>query len=172
MDTQIFADAEWLNVDQNNGYGPAPIPSQRDGEIETLLIRWQSLSSPERSAAAAQISEDQRFTLLAFAERMATAAVRHKDPNRIHLGLLALGLDGWKSDWRDNATILCLHHDAARRITADPGQVFRKAGCLLSEKVSRSFGDFLARIDEDKALDAMGYVAGRDEGGFRYKRDW
>jgi hypothetical protein len=172
MDTQIFTNAGWLNVDQNNGYGPAPIPNPRDGEIESLLVKWQSLNSPERSAAAAQINEDQRFTLLAFAERMATAAVRHKDPSRIHLGLLALGLDGWKSDWRDNATILCLHYDAATRLAADPGQVFSKAGCLLSEKVSQSFADFLARTDEDKALDAMGYVTGRDEGGFRYNRDW
>lgn len=118
------------------------------------------------------ISEDQRFTLLAFAERMATSAVRHKDPNLIHLGLLALGLDGWKSDWRDNATILCLHYDAALRLSIDPEQVFRNAGCLLSDKVNRSFSEFLARTDEDKALDAMGYATGRDEGGFRYKRDW
>lgn len=172
MDTQIFANADLLHVDQNNGYGPAPIPSPRDGEIESLLAKWLTLSSPKRSEAAALISEDQRFTLLAFSERMATAAVRRKDPNRIHLGLLALGLDGWKSDWRDNATILCLHHDAARRLAADPGQVFQKAGSLLSEKVSRSFTDFLNRTDEDKAIDAMGYVTARDEGGFRYKRDW
>jgi hypothetical protein len=30
----------------------------------------------------------------------------------------------------------------------------------------------LARTDEDKALDAMGYATGRDEDGFRYIRDW
>jgi hypothetical protein len=172
MDTQLFANADWLHVDQNNGYGPAPIPSPRDAEIESLLVRWLALSSTERSTAAALISEDQRFTLLAFAERMATAAVRHKDPKRIHLGLLALGLDGWKSDWRDNATILCLHHDAALRLSSDPEQLFRKAGCLLSEKVNRSFSEYLAGTDEDKTLDAMGYSTGRDEGGFRYKRDW
>lgn len=172
MDTQLFAKADWLHVDRNNGYGPAPIPSPRDGDIESLLVKWQALGFSERSATAALISEGQRFTLLAFAERMATAAVRHKDPSRVHLGLLALGLDGWKSDWRDNATILCLHHDAALRLTADPEQVFRKAGSLLSEKVSSSYSDFLARPDEDKALDAMGYATGRDEGGFRYKREW
>lgn len=172
MGTQIFTNAKWLSVDQNNGYGPAPIPSPRDGEIESLLVKWQSLCPSERSTAAAQISEDQRLTLLAFAERMASTAVRVKDSSRIHLGLLALGLDGWKIDWRDNVIILSLHHDAVRRLGADPRQVFSQAGLLLSDKVNRAFADFLARTDEDKALDAMGYVTGCDEGGFRYKRDW
>jgi hypothetical protein len=172
MDIEIFSNAGWLNVDQNNGYGPAPIPSSRDAEIESLLVKWQAFSPSERSEAAARIIEDQRFTLLAFAERMATSTVRQRDPNRIHLGLLALGLDGWKTDWRDNATILCLHYDAARRLAADPSHIFSVAGSLLSEKVSRSYANFLARTDEDKALDAMGYATGRDEDGFRYIRDW
>lgn len=172
MSAHIFATADWLDVDQNRGYGLAPIPSPRDDEIESLIAEWQRLDSLHRSEAAAFISEDQRFTLLAFSERMATASVRQNDPNRLHHGLLALGLDGWNSDWRENAAILCLYYDAARRLNTDPVQLFGKAGCLLSEKVGRSFSDFLARTDEDKALDAMGYVVGRDEDGFRYKRDW
>lgn len=172
MDTQIFSNAKWLSVDQNSGYGPSPIPDSRDVEIGSLINTWQSFGSQLRSDTAAKIREDQRFTLLAFSERMATAAVRQKDPACIYLGLLALGIDGWKGDWRDNATILCLHYDAAMRITADPSQMFRKAGRMLAEKVNRSFEEFLARTDEDKALDVMGYVIGRDEGGFRYIREW
>jgi hypothetical protein len=172
MDTEIFSNAGWLDVDQNNGYGPAPIPSPRDAEIEALLVIWQAFSSSERSKAASEITEGQRCTLVAFAERMATSAVRHKNPSRIYLGLLALGLDGWTSDWRDNYTVLCLHYDAARRLSVDPAYLFRNAGSLLAEKVCRSFVGFLARTDADKALDAMGYRAGRDEDGFRYIRNW
>lgn len=172
MNKEIFSNAEWLNVDQNIGYGPTPIPSARDAEIESLLVKWQAFSPSDRNEASARIIKNQRFTLLAFAERMATSAVRQKDPKCIHLGLLALGLDGWNTDWRDNVTILSLHYDAAIRLAADPSFIFSEAGNLLSEKVRRSYANFLARNDEDKSLEAMGYAIGSDDDGFRYIRGW
>ncbi|MEJ1968710.1 MAG: hypothetical protein WDN03_08800 [Rhizomicrobium sp.] len=60
--------------------------------------------------------DEQRFTLLAYSERMASLAVREHNKGLIILGLLALGIDGWRGDWRDNAVLISLHYDAAKML--------------------------------------------------------
>jgi len=168
----IFSSALWLNVEKNEGYGPKPIPDPRDAEISELLDKWMALPAPERQVAAAQIAEGQRFTLLAYSERMASLAVRTSDKAHLLRGLVALGVDGWRNDWRDNALLLSLHYDAAVRVGVQPSQIFDAAGSLLSTAVSKRFSEFLKRSDEDRSLEAMGYSTGADQQGFRYLRDW
>lgn len=168
----IFSSAAWLGVDFNIGYGTLNIPSLRDEEITKLIEAWIELDTAARQVAAQQIMETQRFTLLAYSERMASYAVRTRDQRRIFLGLLALGVDGWKGDWRDNAEILCLHYDAAKVIGAVPNQIFEKAAKFLPLKVATALRLFIQRSPEDKSLEAMGYSAASDEDGFRYKRGW
>ena len=98
--TNHFEAAEWLRATNNRGYGPLPIPQPRDAEIEALLRSWMALDESTRQAAAQGIAEEQRFTLLAYSERMASLAVRKRNQELIRLGLLALGIDGWRGDWR------------------------------------------------------------------------
>ena len=167
-----FAAPDWLSVTENNGYGLLPIPHPRDDEIKTLILRWIAFDVTSRQQAAAAIKEDQRFTLLAYSERMASRAVRDKNAELVFLGLLALGLDGWRNDWRDNAVLLCLHYDATQKAGAQPDAVFARAAGLLSDKVATALRGFLRRSPEDKSLDAMGYEEGRDDDGFRYRRTW
>ena len=88
------------------------------------------------------------------------------------MGLLALGIDGWRGDWRDNAALLSLHYDAGQRIGADVNLLFKEAAALLSPKVANAFLSFLRRSSADKAIVAMGYVVGADADGFRYERTW
>ena len=116
MATSIFAYADWLRVENNKGYGVLPIPRGRDVEISSLLRAWLDLDEPSRKTALSQLPSDCRFTLLGYSERMASLAVRHRNKEHILLGLLALGLDGWRADWRDNVLVVCLHYDAAKRI--------------------------------------------------------
>jgi hypothetical protein len=172
MNDDIFSNAAWLSVDHNSGYGPATIPHPRDAEIQSLLSDWILLEPAIRSRAAIALSEDQQFTLLAFSERMASAAIRTKNAECIFYGLLALGIDGWLSDWRDNVTLLCLHYNASKKLGISPEEMFSKAGKILSEAVAAALAAFLKRSAEDKALDSMGYDEGSDDGGFRYKRTW
>lgn len=168
----IFSSATWLNIDSNIGYGTLPIPSSRDEEITQLIEAWIKLDEGVRQIAAQQIMESQRFTLLGYSERMASLAVRTRDHKKIFLGLLALGVDGWKGDWRDNAEILCLHYDAAKRTGVIPGQIFEKAASFLPLKVATALRSFMQRDPADQSLEAMGYSAAIDGDGFRYKRDW
>jgi len=172
MEMHIFSGADWLSVTENNGYGSLPIPRPRDDEIEALIRRWIALDTSSRQQAATAIREDQRFTLLAYSERMASRAVREKNPEFVFLGLLALGLDGWRNDWRDNAALICLYYDAAQKVGAEPDAVFARAGGFLSDKVATALRGFLRRSSEDKSLDAMGYEEGCDDQGFRYRRTW
>lgn len=161
-----------MRVNENEDYGNLPIPHPRDDEIEALILRWASLDPEARERAVAEIGEDQRFTLLAYSERMASRAVRDRNGELIFMGLLALGLDGWRADWRDNAVLLCLHHDAALKAGIPPEAVFERAATLLPPRVGAALQAFLRRTAEDKSLDAMGYKNGTDADGFRYRRTW
>jgi len=172
MPTNHFAGADWLTVKNNQGYGTLPIPQPRDADIGELLRTWAALDAPTRQTSAQGILEEQRFRLLAYSERMASLAVRKRDQELIGLGLLALGIDGWRGDWRDNAALISLHYDAAQRLAADPDSLFEKAAALLSPKAANALRSFLRRSVADKTLEAMGYVADTDADGFRYKRTW
>lgn len=172
MSSTIFADADWLNMTENVGYGQLPIPDSKDSRIQRLIQQWIALNEAYRIIAGESIEESQRFTLLAYSERMASLAVRQQSIDLIYLGLIALGIDGWRNDWRDNAVLLSLHYDATKRLGGDFKNTFHRAEKPLSKKVAKAFQAFLKRSDEDKSLDAMGYEVGEDEDGFRYKRTW
>ena len=172
MKIDLLGPSDSLMDRNNQPYGLLPIPSQRDAEITSLLHAWMTMDEPSRKAALTQITDAQRWTLLAYSERMATLAVRNEGREHILMGLLALGLDGWRGDWRDNAVIICLHYDATKRIDVPAETVFAEAAKWLPAKVADALQSFLARSDEDKSLAAMGYVAGADAYGFRYQRTW
>jgi hypothetical protein len=141
-----------------------------DTEITQLLEVWTRLSPSQRSAAALQISGEQRQTLLAYGERMASLSVRNSDATLIHYGLLGVGIDGWQSDWRDNVTIVSLLYDAANRIGEEPRAIFESTAALLADKPASAIRRFLLRSAEDKSLAVMGYIVGTDLDGFRYLR--
>src|SRR5258708_39461499 len=102
MGNTLFSNAEWLRAENNRGLGPKPIPQPRDVEISDLLRAWTSLDGATRKEAAQGILKEQRFTLLGYSERMASLAVREHNEESIFLGLLALGIYGWKGGWRDD----------------------------------------------------------------------
>jgi hypothetical protein len=168
----IFASVEWLRAENNSSYGTLPIPQPRDMEISALLRSWLSLEEPSRNDALSQVSADYRFTLIGYSERLASLAVRDRNKEHILLGLLALGLDGWRDDWRDNAAVVCLHYDAAHRVGLCPSDLFEEAATMLPDKPANALRSFLRRSEEDKAVEAMGYSAAADTDGFRYKRTW
>lgn len=168
----IFSSATWLSVDSNIGYGPQQIPNGRDEDITQLLVTWLKQDEGSRQITAQQILESQKFTLLAYSERMASLAVRVLDPNKIFFGLLALGIDGWRGDWRDSVSIVSLHYDAAKRIGKRPCDIFKEAGSFLPARVAAALNSFLERTPADQSLGAMGYSPASDADGFRYKRNW
>jgi hypothetical protein len=130
--------ADWLLARNDRGYGTLPIPQARDGEISNLIATWMNLDEPSRNESALQITDQQSTVFLTYSERMASLAVRERNQELLVFGLIALGLDGWRFDWRENIMILSLHYDAAERIGAKPELVFEKAAALLNKSVANA----------------------------------
>jgi hypothetical protein len=172
MGHSIFL-AEWLSSEQNRGYGPLPIPQVRDEQITKLIRAWMNLDHISRTESASEITEmKQARVLRAYGERMASFAVRERDADFLVLGLIAVGLDGWRYDWRENLLIIPLFYDAATRLGVSPEITFGKTYPFLSEKVVNALEAFLRRSPHDRSLAVMGYKAGADDQGFRYIRTW
>jgi hypothetical protein len=172
MTDELITSAECLNTENNRGYFGLPIPQPIDGEITELMRVWAELSPSERSAASLRVSDRQSLRLKAYSERMASFAVRTRDPEKIFFGLLALGVDGWRGDWREKVLVLSLHYDAIQRLNVDPAAMFERAAALLSPKAATDFANFLRRSSENKSIKVMGYVVASDDDGFRYQRTW
>jgi len=170
MRNDLIASADCLRAER--GYGRLPIPQPIDGEITELMRAWADLSPSERSATSLRLSDQQSLKLQAYSERMATFAVRTRDPERIFFGLLALGADGWRGDWREKVLVLSLHYDAIKRLTANPEAMFERAAALLSPKAASALASYLQRSPENKSIKVMGYVVASDDDGFRYQRTW
>lgn len=172
MTDELIASAECLNVENNRGYFGLPIPQPIDREITELMRAWAELNPSERSAASLRVSDRQSLRLKAYSERMASFAVRTRDPEKIFFGLLALGVDGWRGDWREKVLVLSLHYDAIQRINGDPEAMFARAAALLSPEAAQALAGYLQRSPENKTIEIMGYVPGSDDDGFRYQRTW
>jgi hypothetical protein len=168
----LFASAEFFRDTNNRRYGTLPIPQPTDNDISELLKTWMQLNDAQRHDTAQEIDEKHRYTLLAYAERMASLAVRLRDREPIILGLIALGISGYVGDWRDNATIIALHYDAALRANQSPAETFEEAAAYLAQELAAAIKAFLRRSEEEKSLKAMGYSSGTDAEGFRYRRSW
>jgi hypothetical protein len=162
----------FTNLRGYDGYGTLPIPQALDSEITELLRQWEGLGELERDTAVRQLQSDQRWTFLAYSERMASLAVRESNASLIHCVLLAIGIGWGLGDCRDSVLILPLHYDAATRIGIGPEEMFERAASYLPTEPGNVLRRFPQRSNEDKSLAAMGYVVGSDSDGFRYQRTW
>jgi hypothetical protein len=150
------------------GLLPATIPQPQDLGVGRALQAWAALAVQDRVDAARSVTEGQSLALLGYGERQASQAVRDEDAELIFLGLLALGVDDWRFDYRDNLVRLALHYDAASRLGLEPDLVFEQAAALLPPRSAQGLRSFVRREPEDRSLKVMGWQAGTDEQGFRY----
>jgi catechol 2,3-dioxygenase-like lactoylglutathione lyase family enzyme len=166
-------DVEAFATARNRGYAEAPLPSARDQQITAYLDRLAGAEAEARDLAATALGPAYTGTFLAFAERMASLAVRLRDGQPAARGLLAVALV-WRSasDVRPAIPVLGLLYDAAARAGADPADLFARAGALAPDDVAPLFREFLSRPDLGDIAQEMGYAPGRDRDGFRYQRFW
>lgn len=160
-----------LDPTNNEGYGSARLPCVRDGEIASIVRR---IEGPEDFGEAKQtLGHGHGSVLSAFAERMASLAVREKSREALRDGLsaeqLALAVVG---DYRDSLPALSLLFRASELIGADPAMEFAAVAAVAGSPDDQPLLDFAGRDQEDRSLESMGYIEQDDEDGFRFERTW
>lgn len=167
-----FLSAPCLNEGATIGYGQLPIPCALDDQITDLVDEWATLDQRARTEISRAITVRQQQVLLCYSERMSIRAVRERLEKWIRLGLLALGIDDWNPDRRENLRVLALHHDACARIGHSPTELFREAGALLGDNARLGLEDYLERELANRSIAVMGYEADGTAGSFVYRRNW
>lgn len=169
-DTRMTIDLEILRPEANPGYLQAPLPTSRDGEIIALLS--QVIAEDRVAEFAHQLLEQQGLVLRVFGERMASAAVRNKDPALLKTAAIGFLLDVSYSDVRDVLIVLPLFCDAIKRLKLNAKSFCKSVRAITGEQLASPLEKFLKRKEQDKSLEAMGYIASADADGFRYVRTW
>jgi len=161
-------DLDVLSPENNTGYLPRPIPVIRDGQIADLLSR--SMAEYSLARLSLRLTDGHAMVLRAFAERMASAAVRNRSPEQLRIGLIALLLGIGRADLREGLAVLPLFHNGLLKLHIDPPAFADSVRQTVGDRLADPFVQFMNRAD--KTLEAMGYQEGVDTDGFRYVRSW
>ena len=154
------------------GYGPLPIPTPLDEEVEEFVDGLRTGGPQAVATAIEHASETGRQVLQAYSTRMASRAVRERDATFIVRGLVAIVVGGLDSNDRAALLEMPLLEDSARRIGVLPLVPFEEAAHVVGLPGETFLALWLGRKPEDRTLKVMGYVAGDDADGFRYVRTW
>jgi hypothetical protein len=168
----ILESIQTLNTTRLAGWGASRIPNEIDDEIASILRAYLELDDTGKTTVRQKVGHDQKFVFLAFAERMASLAIRLKSQEPLMMAMMALFLQIGTGDVREDILRLTLVYAAARKLGIDPRFVFFESARQFGLHNTSGLEAFLGRSDEDKSVDSMGYAEGEDEDGFRFVRTW
>jgi hypothetical protein len=167
--TSVSFDPVEPSLRRFTGYGPATLPDPRDTEIDEYLQGLRAGGPSAVAAASAAASEKGRQVLGTYAERSASLAVRTRAPDRVVAGLIAVVVGGLDQNDREALVLMPLLEDAARRLGLEPADLFEEAAEVVGHPGTVNLMLWLSRRPEDRTLECMGYEAGQDDSGFRYR---
>ena len=159
-----------LDSEYVHGYGPSPLPNEIDNEVEQLIDA--SFRATGGDTLVAELTETHGLVLLAYAERMASLAVREGRVDIVSRGMKALHIASRLVDEKELLPILALLHNSATMLGADWPSLIPATPGFGENRFKESCERFLARTDADRSIQAMGYIESEEEGGFRYIRTW
>jgi hypothetical protein len=168
----ILESIRQLNTARLAGWGASRIPTEIDDEITDLVKRYLELDDEDKKTVRLSVKRDQKFVFLAFAERMASLAIRLKSREPLMLAMMAMFLQIGIGDVREDIIRLSLVHAAAEKLEIDPRSVFMESAQQFGLDDTSGLEAFLGRSDEDKSIKSMGYTEGLDQDGFRFVRTW
>lgn len=168
--TDMRALADQLAYNHASEYDLQLTPQPLDRVIAQAITTYRGLQPEARQQFRNQFGSDHTFTWFVYAIRMAMLAVRERSPERVLFGLLALVIEDFKQDWRENVIILSLLHDSARRINADPRALFEQAASYAGPTAAQHLNQWLQRSPDLQRIESMGYHAVHAPDGFRYER--
>jgi hypothetical protein len=162
----------FLGSKKTHGYGPRPIPDAIDQKVRELVTYLGDADPSTRNAIFSMMSEHHGLVLLAFAERMASLAVRTRNLQFIREGLEALAYGIRLVDDREVLMVLSLLYRSSIHLDLDAAGFFAGTIGLGGEMFDSFLLSFPRRNEEDRSIGAMGYIESRDQDGFRYRRTW
>ena len=151
-------------------YSFRPIPCELDMLISELVKLFMKAEENERRCISTAVPPADGCFLTCFAERMATLGVRERSRQRLLEGLVALVMEGYKEDFRDNMINLAPLYDAAVKLGVEPQELFNEAAAHLNNAPARDLIEFPQRKPEDRSLEAMYFKESHDADGFKYER--
>ena len=153
-------------------YGPAPLPESRDEEVQQFVDSLIEGGPAAVAKAIAVATEHGRRVLRAYAERMASLAVRQKDPDLLLGAVVALVVGGLDKNARESLMAMAPIDDSARRLDVRLSDLFERASRIVGHPGTVNLVMWLNRRPEDRSLKSMGFVAAEEPEGFRYKQSW
>lgn len=156
------------------GYGQAAIPDPRDEEVSATIDELITAGAPAVAGAIAGLDERIAQVLRAYAERMASAAVRRGERLVLLRALVAVVVGGLHAGRPDALVVTSVIEDAATRIGVDVQSLFGDASGIVGHPGSVELMRWLSRPVELRAIDQMGFTAEQqgDQDGFRYVSRW
>lgn len=135
-----------------------PVPL--DAALTTFVRGYRVAPAERRAELRDGVSQDDAYTLLAFARRAAVFAVRRSDVALVGDGLSACAAIGYERiDVRDGLVALALLRHAATRCATAPEAVLSAAVSQGEPMFGRLVEGFLARPADDQDLrSAWGYM--------------
>ena len=168
--TELTGIRKKLDSEYVHGYGPSALPNEIDEEVERLVNL--SLAAPDADGVLADLTQTHGMVLLAFAERMSSLAIRERRLDVVSKGMEALRIASGVVYEKELLPILALLHNSAMKLGADWSRMIPVTPGFEETRFNVFCESFLSRSAADSSIEAMGFIEGEDDGGFRYLRTW
>jgi hypothetical protein len=146
-----------------------PIPSDRDREIGRVVEQLRQLDPAQ---LAAILGEHYDSTLVPYAQRMASLAIRRRSREILVSGIVASGIAGSvpRVDNRDVIPSHTLLWHSAELLGLDARQEFLSVAEEIGGDGGELLESFTRRTPEKRSLKVMYYEESQDGDGFVYRR--
>ena len=142
--------------------------SKMNVEMNKVVDSYRVLPEEEKKALHKSISNHMAWSLLAFAENMATYSLRHKEQKLFTNGLSAMGMVMGILDTREMLLIMPLYYDVSLRSNLSFSTILDQR-----DEFSAFVKAFLDRDEVNKSLKCMGYIFTKDDSNSPiYRRTW
>ena len=155
-----------------DGYGPSAFPNPLDDEVAALVTSWKAGGPQAVAEAIAGSTDNGRGVLRAYAERMASLAVRNNDRDILLNAVVANVVGGLSTNERESLLVMAPIEDAAARLGVDLPGLFEDAASCVGHPGTANLMVWLTRTPENRSLATMRYVAEDGADGFRYVLRW
>jgi hypothetical protein len=165
----------YCNSSESHGYVNFPDKCHLDLEINRLIEAYRKsweIDSAEHGQIFKSVGQGLASCLLVYGYRMAIAGWRKRSREPLLSGLLALAVEGFRVDARENLMVLSLLNHSAEEIGIDPVMLLEAAAGYSHPNAAQQFRSFAQRTPKDKAIEAMGYSQQITADGPTYVRNW